>query len=704
MRRTAPRGRAGSRRPPGTPVSRTRTTRVAHRLLILTALCCASLGSSRHAVGQTTEGVWNDRRVLSLLDRATDLRSSATVDPDFSSYSAEARGYVYFFVDRPDSATQFLVKADQVALDLYWQAPNRTLQRIVGQRDEKLLPTSIRYHVDHLTVVQDDFGDFIRLGDGDEVEQVVHPVSVRGREVYDFQLSDSLTLSYAGGAEVVRVYEVRVRPRALDQPGYVGTVFLDRDRAAIVRMNFSFTPASYVDPYLDYIRISLDHSLWLGARWLPYRQEVEIRREIPLLDFMSGSIIRSRFDVRGYEFNVEIPDPLWAGPAISSVSPAQRRAFPFERGIFDDLEETGGLRPSPSMEEVQTQVREVVEDRVLSGLDPLRLHVGRLSDFARYNRAEGIFGGAGMTIRATGDVVVRGTTGYSIGRRRGSGALSVRSDRAGTAPALDAYWDAMGDIGRHAGSTPLENSISSASGSKDYLDPFFRRGGTLTVASRPAGAFSVAASVERHVGARDVVSDEGETDFRPVRTIDEGTLTALTVTTRFDLPGAGATTVAWTGGRLGGTTFGTVTTDLTWSLAEAGDRWGAEATLSGGASTSGSPAQSMFLIGGRHTLPGHDYRSFAGNVYWLARAEGTVPVHAPWLGVRAFAAVGSTYLTDGTDLPGDWLARDTRGLRGSVGLGLSIGWDAMRFDVGRAVWGSGWEAVFSTAPRFRDWL
>ena len=684
--------------------SRGRTTRVPDRNLTLAALCGAALLLVAPLEAQQTAASWNDAQVLRLLDRATELRSSATVDPNFSSYSAEARGYVYFFVDRPDSATQFLVKADQVALDLYWRAPNQTLQRIVGQRDEKLLPTRIRYHIDHLTVVQDDFGDFIRMGDGDEVEQVIHPVSARGREVYDFQLSDSLTLSYAGGAEVIRVYEVRVRPRDFSRPGYVGTVFLDRDRAAIVRMNFSFTPASYVDPYIDYIRISMDHSLWMGAHWLPYRQEVEIRREIPVLDFMSGSIIRSRFDVRGYEFNVEIPDQLWAGPTVSTVPLSQRRAFAFERGIFDDLEETGGLRPSPSIDEVQTQVREVVEDEVMSGLDPLRLHLSRLSDFARYNRAEGIFGGAGMTVRATGDVVLRGTAGYSIGRRRGSGALTARSDRNGFSPSLEAYWDLMGDVGRHPGSTPLENTISSASGSKDYLDPYFRRGATLTLGARPAGAFTVSATLEEHVAARDVVSDGPDTEFRPVRSIDEGTMTSLTATTRFGLPGGGGTTLTATGGRLGGENFGALTMDASWSFADPGDHWNAETTLSGGITTGGAPAQSMFLIGGRHTLPGHAYRSFIGDRYWLLRTEGTVPVRPPWLGIRAFMAVGSTHISDDTQLPVDWLARDSRGLRGSVGLGLSIGWDAMRVDVGRAVWGSGWEVVFSTAPRFRDWL
>ena len=163
-------------------------------------------------------GGWNDRPVLELLERARDARQAAVVHSTLRSYRAEARGYVYFFVDRPGSDQHILVKADQVALDLYWRAPNDAKQHIVGLRDEKVLPTSIRYHLDHLSVVQDDFGDYIRLGDGDEVEQVLHPIGPGSRAMYDFQLVDSLSLTYAAGEEEVHVYEVRVRPRSFDRP------------------------------------------------------------------------------------------------------------------------------------------------------------------------------------------------------------------------------------------------------------------------------------------------------------------------------------------------------------------------------------------------------------------------------------------------------------------------------------------------------
>ena len=111
----------------------------------------------------------------------------------------------------------------------------------------------------------------------------------------------------------------------------------------------------------------------------------------------------------------------------------------------------------------------------------------------------------------------------------------------------------------------------------------------------------------------------------------------------------------------------------------------------------------MYLIGGRHTLPGHDYRAFLGNGYWLLRAEGTLPVRPPYLGIRAFGAVGATHL-GGVDLPADWALVGSDGLRGSVGLGLSLGWDTVYFDVARAVRGGRWEGVFSISERFRGWM
>jgi len=648
---------------------------------------------------------WNDPRVLRLVERARTQRQSLVVDSTMHSYRAQASGRLYFFMDRAGEDIRSLVKADQVALEVMWQAPDLTRQHIIGSRDQKLLPTNIQYHLDHLTVVQDDFGDNIRMGDGDEVSEVLHPVGPGAEDVYDFLLTDSLTLRFPEGSGQVRVFEIRVRPKRLDQPGFVGNLFLDQATGAIVRMNFSFTPASYVDPYLDYIRISLDNSLWMGRHWLPYRQEMEIRREIPLLDVLAGSVIRGRFEVRDYEFNVDYGPLTFAGRHVTSASPAQRAAFEFERGLLDEIEQEG-LTPSPALADVEAQVREVVEDRYLTGLAPLRFYLASISEGFRYDRAEGLYLGGGTTLRPTADLRLRGSVGYGFGRERVSASLSAESARTGRLnPRLSLYWDALQDMGGHPGATPLENTVTSLSGSKDYLDPYFARGGAITFrdGARVAGP-TLTLRWEEHRQAEDVVSEDlATTDYRPVRGIDAGTLTAVELALPLSLPASVSAELDVTAGRLETRNFASAELEATRPFNLPARIGTGEISASAGWVSADGPAQSLYLLGGRATLPGHDYRDFVGDRYWLVRGETTVPVYAPWVGIRFIGAVGATYL-DGRTLPERWDPSGSSGVRASLGAGLSIMFDVMRVDLARGLDGGGWEAVFSVSPGLRPWI
>jgi hypothetical protein len=651
-------------------------------------------------------GEWNGPRSLRMVERAREQRQSIVVDSSMHSYRAQARGRVYFFMDRPDQDLRSLVKADQIAMQVMWQAPSLTRQHIAGLRDQKFLPTDIRYHLDHLTVVQDDFGDLIRMGDGDEVASVTHPVAPAAESVYDYRLVDSLTIRFPDGTGEVRVFELRVRPKRMDRPGVIGSVFLDQSTGAIVRMNFSFTPVSYVDPYVDYIRVSLDNSLWMGRHWLPYRQEIEIRREIPLLDFMAGSIIRGRYEVRDYEFNVDFPPGTFIGARrITTASPAQRRAFAFEEGLLDDLDEDG-LAPTPALKDVEAQVREVVEDRYLTGLAPLRFHLPRISEAFRYNRAEGVYLGGGASFRPAERVILRGSAGYAFGRAEPSGALTVESARGDRLrPELEVYWNRLRDIGGHPGAPPLENTIGALSGKEDFLDPYFARGAALTLRTG-AGTTGPALTLrwEHHHPADDVVSDDPQdTAWRPVRGIDPGDLGLAELVLPATLPGKMETRVTLGVGRLETSTFGTADIETSRRFALLGS--GAHAQLSAalGWVSGGAPAQALHLLGGRHTLPGYEYRQFVGDAYWLLRGEATLPVYAPWLGIRVIGALGATYLGD-RSFPPQWVPEDSRGVRGSFGAGLSMAWDIMRVDLARGVSGGGWEAVFSVSPGLVPWL
>jgi hypothetical protein len=651
-----------------------------------------AVGAPTGAASAQEAGAWNGDRVLALLERGRARRRSTVVDSAFRSYEAQARGYVYFFIDRPDSEERTLVKADQIALEVFWHAPNFTKQRIVGLRDEKVLPTSIQYHLDHLTVVQDDFGDHIRMGDGDEVEEVLHPLGPASETVYDFQLADSLTVRYGGGGDEVRVYEVLVRPKDFDEPGLIGSVYLDRASAAIVRMSFTFTPASYVDSYLDYIRISLDNSLWEGKYWLPYRQEAEIRREMPALDFLAGSIIRGRFEIDSYEFNPDLPVALFTGRGVSAVP-----------GLFDDLEEEG-LAPTPGLQEVRAQALEIVGNRYLTGLSPLRLHLGAVSEGIRYDRAEGLFLGAGLHVRPGSDAVVRASAGYAFGSDQASLGFSTTSERGTVAPTLEAYWHAMRDIGAHPGAAPFISSLSTAFGLEDHLDPYFVQGVSLDLAPRTEGdGPTITLRFERHSSATDVVSTVPGVDFRPVRPVDEGIMGAIAAEMPLPVPWGGQGRIQGSVARLETRSFQSVHTSATWSRESEGEDWNLSVSLAGGAATADAPAQALYLLGGRGTLPGYGFREFSGTRYGLLRAEGSSPLVYPWLGLRAFAAVGVTRLPSSSS-PAGWSAHDSDGLRPSVGVGLSFGWDVLRLDLARGLRDGGWELIFAVDPRFHSWL
>src|SRR5688572_19390621 len=168
---------------------------------------------------------WNDPRTLGLVARATERRAQQLADTGLVDYKASARGYLTFLAQLGEGFPEppKIVKADELALEVYWRAPDLSKQRIVGRRDTLLLPTDISYHRDHLGIVQNNFPDIIRLGEGDEVSDVPHPLSTRGAAAYDFAITDSLRVRHSNRS--VDAYRVSVRPRDDRAAAAVGAVY-----------------------------------------------------------------------------------------------------------------------------------------------------------------------------------------------------------------------------------------------------------------------------------------------------------------------------------------------------------------------------------------------------------------------------------------------------------------------------------------------
>jgi hypothetical protein len=713
---------------PPTRLTRSRTLALARLprvwLLLLWPSLPAVAPSAVH--GQATAAAaapaWDSPRALGLVETARVRRLLPAQDTTLRNYTAKAEGFVYFYLDRRETDERTLVKVDQVALELFWAPPNRTKQNIVGMRDMSRLPNRMHYHLDHLTVVQDGFGDVIRMGDGDEVADVPHPAAPGSDSIYQFRLTDSLTLQLPGAAQPIRVYEIQVRPRRVDRSALVGSMFVDRADGAIVRMTFTFTPASYVDRRLDYISVSLDNGLWEGRYWLPHEQTLQIRRQIPELDFAAGAVIHGRMRIGDYVFNDSVPERTFFGHPVSAVPRAQRESYDFDSDILDDLN-AAGLAPPPDLAEVRRQAAVMLGRARLSGLPSLRPSIGSASSAFRYNRAEGVAAGAGLTWSPGPPWRADIHAGHAFGPGRPWGDASVRHALAGGGGVtLRTVLRETRDVGLAPAVPPAINTLAGLFLADDWTDPYYATGARLTIrhalVPRVHGSFAV--GLERHRSAGLTQRDAplgGSSRFRPVRPIEDGAVASIAVAV--ERTAADLRLSAWSGslsveaGVHDGGSYVRPVLETAVRRATSDHARTLELRGSAGWVSAAAPLQRLFALGGHGTLPGYDYRAFAGSRYGLLQAEGTWAVLAPWLTFRGVAAAGAV----AGSVPGSrpqadpvpepsagavWATRPTGRVRASTGAGVSLLWDLLRIDAVRGLDGGRWRLHVSFHRDFRD--
>src|SRR5215213_2876809 len=384
----------------------------------------------REARAQAT---WNDPRTRTVVELATQHRAQQLADTALADYRADAHGYLTFLAQVGQGFTEppRIVKADELALEVYWRAPNLSKQRIMGRRDTLLLPTDIAYHRDHLGIVQNNFPNIIRLGEGDEVRDVPHPLSTTGLETYDFAITDSLPLNLPG--RTIVLYEVKVRPKNDRQPRIIGAMYIDRDDAQVVRMAFNFTRSAFLDTALEDLFVIIENSLVNGRFWLSRQQQIEIRRGGTWLDYPIRGIIRGRWVIGDYAVNTGLSPLLFSGPEIALAPQAVRATLRFGGRILDSLPPDVRVVTDAEVRRVQQEARALVRAQALRRPQSVTLSALGASDFARFDRAEGFAMGAGLASRFGGGygAELRGRYGLDDRQGKASGALSWRSPRWG---------------------------------------------------------------------------------------------------------------------------------------------------------------------------------------------------------------------------------------------------------------------------------
>ncbi len=663
---------------------------------------------------------WNAPAVLELVELGRQARRTLALDGELETYRALTEGHIYFFVD-PEEGERSLIRVDQVAVELQWQAPDLVRQRIVGERSETRLPVQeFRYYLDRLTLVQYGFGDEIQVGSGMDVAGVPHPLGPLplldpARAPYDYRIIDSLSLRLPGEAEPLRLHEVEVRPRDPAAPGILGSLVLDRATGSIVRMDFTFTPGSYVDRRTDRIQVEVDYGLWEGRYWLPNRQLIEVRREVPELDIGIGTVIRAVLRVGDYELNVPLDRELALVPPVTWAPESVRRGHPFTEGLMAGIERDGlaEIRTRTDPREIRAQAVELLRNRPPSGLSPLRFHLPRASSALRYNRAEGLALGAGASWRPSAALRLRVHAGYAFGPSTPTARLALDGVTAGQRGwELRATHAEIRDLGLRPGSDPLVSSLGALVRAEDYLDPFEVSGGVLalTLADTRGWMSRLEAGWERHRPARETEGSaplDNARTFRPVRPVADDAFGRLDAELRrtLDWPAGGRGTLALglegltgnagTGGAL------RAGARARWADPDGSRELEAGALLRGWA---GDPLpQGHRLMGGRNTLPGYPFRAWSGRHLALLEVGGVTDLHGPLVRLRGGLAAGWAGGAD-PELAELWEAPGSRGIRPSASLGLGLGWDLVRLDLARGLRGGEWQLLVSVDPRWWNQL
>lgn len=665
------------------------------RLSVAVGAVAAVACAASSAAGQGTPARnWNAPEAVALVSRAIARRTAQLADTGLTSYKAQAHGYVSFlaqlgegFPDPPQ-----VVRTDELAVEVYWRAPNQSKQLVVGRRDVLSRPTDIAYHRDHLAIVQNNFPAIIRIGEGDEVRDVPHPLSPAGRSLYDFAVVDSLLLRV--GPRTWDVIEVEFRPRDAGQPRALGAIYVDRATASVVRFSLAFTSTALLDPSLEDISIVLDNSLVDGRFWLPRHQEIEIRRTGTWMEFPARGIIRGAWDLCCVETNLDVPPALFAGPEISFASPSVLGSYRFSGTLADSIaalaREAGADRTADL---VQQRAAELVGAEALRHLATPALSARSVSDFVRFNRVEGLALGAGGVVPVRGAWALRGSGRYGVDDRLAKYSLSVEHTGGRVSLAIRTFdeYRAAGDAAE--GST-LANSIAAQELGADLTDDYRSTGVAASVGGGRDVHWSATLETVREVPLT-VHAQAYSGSFRPAFAADPIDAVTARVSVDHRSRGSGDMAIDWRASLEG-------TSDTPSGAAAGGARstWGRavvvvraaremrggtlEASALGVATTAGMiPRQSLALFGGPVSAPGYATRSLQGRAGVSARLEwrhevaslpltlGRLGTSRVGLALAPYAGIART--SAATDA--DW--------HPSFGLGIVTLYDALRVDVAR---------------------
>ncbi len=648
-------------------------------LLILLAAALSSATQSDTAAPFATPAT----RVL--VERAMARRQAQ--DSLVRDYTARLRYRLSVSVGRRRWGRSPVAGVEEQEASIHWQRPSDLRVDVIGRRFKgRVDGFELSSVFDHPWFVPRSVDDSVRIFSNDfPATGALHPLAAGAETRYDYAIVDSVQVLMPDGRRL-RLTAIEVRPREIGPALVAGRIWLDVATAEVVRFTFRYVgtelwarpgeegrdsgSARRINRLVNRV-LSLDadleYAIQEGRFWMPYRQTVSGRVEIPIV---SDLVIpfQAVTTFRDYDINTGTPI-TWSLPLPDSgATVATRRArrdsveaerrsdgrrdrdrswdyaerwpggrFELHRPGNDSLAEYHGWKDSlvvsdaaddARLRQAQRQLAALSEDLPdeLTGRRAHGFGYERVSDAIQYNRVQGFSFGLGYQVRAPGRFNdVYGTVRYGLSDRRFTGRLSFIRDAPQGRLTVSGYHD-LADVDPLSPGRNLANSANAMFTAHDEADYELATGGLLSyetalgvgldlrVSARLERERSVVRRAFSHVN--DFLGGDGR--FPEVTPIAEDTYAAGAV----QLEGYGGLRWTLAADGLSGTGRSVV---RGWGAAQrsVGGTRGATLQVQAGITSDTTLPQMLFRAGGLNTVRGFGYATQIGQAIWTAQLDVT---------------------------------------------------------------------------------
>lgn len=574
-----------------------------------------------------------------------------------------------------------------------WQRPNDLRVEIVGQRSRTRESSGgdLFSSFDSPWFVPRGLGDSVRIFGTDFPERAaLHPLAPDGPRWYRYVAGDTVTLA-PGDGPALRLTRLQIIPKGPGPALIAGQLWLDLARAEVVRLAFRYvgtdlwdspdrpTPkdsaearrANRLINRILSVEGDLEYALQDGQYWMPYRQVLSGRIQIPLVSdiYVPFEAVTTFSD---YEINTGRPVAFRLPPpdSLRREAPAERRArrdtlraerrgrtdstrvreragtlpgggrYEIWRASRDSLhryadwEEPLRLRRTEEddrrLAETRREIADLVEGlpREITGIRRTGFSYERLADAFRFNRVQGTSLGLGyqVDLRALRYSSLFGTARFGFADRRPAVRLALIRDAPSGRFTAAIYHD-LGEGDPWSQGLSAANSLRALISARDEGEYFRATGASLGLETGVAREMelTVQGRFERQRNARggahawlnDALGGDGvlppnppiaEGDFGIAAVRLEGRLGR----SRWELQGEviADTRLDHPMGRLSGQ----------WRL-PFGGRAGATARVRVGVATRPTVPQFAFRAGGQGSVRGFDYGTGRGDGFWAVQLD-----------------------------------------------------------------------------------